>query len=272
MKIDPATNRITASTPLHATITDLAVGNGSVWVSIVPDNVVYRLSPDDGSVLATMPAGPWPASLSVGDGLWIADAKGTPDRAHRRRRGARRVPLSGPPLGHAATTAACCGPPSARREPVAPATRPDAQDPARQRTPSETPTRRMNCWPGLPAARLRDLRLPPQLPRRIRRRGPRAPARGRRRAAGHLRRRPDVHVPDPARLPVLAAVRPGRSPPRRSRPRSSARCRPKLASGGAAEPAAQLLSGRRRSRGVRGRARTAHQRASRRAATRSRSG
>jgi len=43
VKIDPATNRITASTSLHATITDLAVGNGSVWVSIVPDNVVYRL-------------------------------------------------------------------------------------------------------------------------------------------------------------------------------------------------------------------------------------
>ena len=76
VRIDPATNRITAATPLHGSITDLAVDRGSVWVSIVPDDVVFRLSPDDGSVLATIPAGAWPSSLSTGDGLWVADAKG----------------------------------------------------------------------------------------------------------------------------------------------------------------------------------------------------
>ena len=76
VKIDPATDRITASTSLHGTVTDVAVDSASVWVSIVPDNVVYRLSADDGSVLATLAAGPWPATLSVGNGLWIADAKG----------------------------------------------------------------------------------------------------------------------------------------------------------------------------------------------------
>jgi ABC-type transport system substrate-binding protein/tRNA A-37 threonylcarbamoyl transferase component Bud32 len=95
MKIDPATNRITP-TSLHATITDLAVGNGSVWVSIVPDNVVYRLSPDDGSVLATIPAGSWPSSLSVGNGLWIANAKGS-QIVRVDASGAREtLPLSGP--------------------------------------------------------------------------------------------------------------------------------------------------------------------------------
>jgi ABC-type transport system substrate-binding protein len=98
VKIDPAINKITASTPLHATITDLAVGNGSVWVSIVPDNVVYRLSLDDGSVLATIPAGPWPAALSADDGLWVADAKGR-QIARLDSAGPRDVvPLSGPPL------------------------------------------------------------------------------------------------------------------------------------------------------------------------------
>ena len=76
VKIDPATNRITAITPLHGTVTDLAVDEGSVWVSIAPDDVVFRLSPNDGSVLATIPAGSWPATLTVGNGLWIANAKG----------------------------------------------------------------------------------------------------------------------------------------------------------------------------------------------------
>ena len=68
-----------------------------MWVSIVPDDVVYRLSPDDGSVLATIPAGSWPATLSAGDGLWIANAKGNQllrlDAAGQRA----IVPLTGTP-------------------------------------------------------------------------------------------------------------------------------------------------------------------------------
>ena len=97
MKIDPAIDRVTASTLLHGTITDLTVGNGSVWVAIVPDNVVYRLSPDDGSVLATFPSGPTPSALSAADGLWIANAKG--DQIVRVDRTGQReiVPLSGQP-------------------------------------------------------------------------------------------------------------------------------------------------------------------------------
>jgi ABC-type transport system substrate-binding protein len=69
-----------------------------VWVSIVPDNVVYRLSPDDGSVLATVPAGPWPAALSAGDGLWVADAKGRQIVRLDDAGGRDVVPLSGPPV------------------------------------------------------------------------------------------------------------------------------------------------------------------------------
>jgi ABC-type transport system substrate-binding protein/tRNA A-37 threonylcarbamoyl transferase component Bud32 len=76
VRIDPVTNRITAVTPLHGTVTDLAVDRDSVWVSIVPDDVVFRLSPDDGSVLATIPAGAGPSTLSAGDGVWIADSRG----------------------------------------------------------------------------------------------------------------------------------------------------------------------------------------------------
>jgi ABC-type transport system substrate-binding protein len=98
VKIDPATDRITAVTPLHATVTDLAVDSTAAWVAIVPDDIVYRLSPDDGSVLSTAPAGPWPATLSAGDGVWIADAKGRQlihiDPAGRRE----QIPTAGIPL------------------------------------------------------------------------------------------------------------------------------------------------------------------------------
>ena len=98
VKIDPATNRVSAATPLHGTVTDLAVNDSSAWVSIVPDNVVYRLSADDGSVLATIAGGPWPSSLSLGNGLWIADAKGRQilhvDESGRRE----RILTAGAPL------------------------------------------------------------------------------------------------------------------------------------------------------------------------------
>ena len=207
MKIDPATNRIT-STSLHATITDLAVGNGSVWVSIVPDNVVYRLSPDDGSVLGTIPGGPWPSSLSVGDGLWIANAKGN-QLVRVDASGAREtLPLSGPPWVtrfHAGLLWTSVGAP----EPVA------ATPPGRTlRIPLEfdaieNADPAVNWRPDLPPARVRDLRVPPQLPGRSGSRRSRAQARGRRRDARRLRRRPDVHVPHPPRIPVLAAVRSG---------------------------------------------------------------
>ena len=73
VRIDPATNRITAVTPLHGTAIDLAADRGSVWVATVPDDVVFRLSPDDGSVLATFPAGDGPSTLSAAGGVWIAD-------------------------------------------------------------------------------------------------------------------------------------------------------------------------------------------------------
>ena len=76
VKIDPATNRVSASTSLHGTVTDLAVNDSSAWVSIVPDNIVYRLSADDGSVLATWRAARGRHRSSLGNGLWIADARG----------------------------------------------------------------------------------------------------------------------------------------------------------------------------------------------------
>jgi ABC-type transport system substrate-binding protein/tRNA A-37 threonylcarbamoyl transferase component Bud32 len=72
VKIDPGANRITHQ-PLHGWISDLVVGGGSVWVSIVPGGV-YRLSKDDLSLRQTLSAGPDPEQISFGGGaLWITD-------------------------------------------------------------------------------------------------------------------------------------------------------------------------------------------------------
>jgi ABC-type transport system substrate-binding protein/streptogramin lyase len=73
-KIDPVENMIAARTKLHGWASDLAVGGGTVWVSVIPDSVVFRLNEDDLSVEGTVPAGPDPERLAFADGkLWIAN-------------------------------------------------------------------------------------------------------------------------------------------------------------------------------------------------------
>jgi ABC-type transport system substrate-binding protein/tRNA A-37 threonylcarbamoyl transferase component Bud32 len=75
VKIDPVANVVTHRTPLHGWVSDLAVGGGSAWASIVPDGGVYRLGEDDLSVRQTIPAGSDPERISFGGGaLWVADA------------------------------------------------------------------------------------------------------------------------------------------------------------------------------------------------------
>jgi len=73
-KIDPVENRITAQTKLHGWASDVAVGGGFVWVSVIPDSAVFRLSEDDLSVQGSSSTGPDPERLSFGGGkLWIAN-------------------------------------------------------------------------------------------------------------------------------------------------------------------------------------------------------
>ena len=223
VKIDPSIDKIIATTPLHATISDLAVGNGSVWVSIVPDNVVYRLNPDDGSVLATMSAGPWPAALSAGDGLWVADAKGRQISRLDGAGGRDVVALSGPPRITRLSRRPAVD--IRGRARAAPSRRdgPDAEDPAGRRGPigNADPA---SSVPGRQPARLRDLRVPPELPGRSG--GPRAGSSGPR-----SRPRCPTSLPTagPTRsasapAPVLAAL--GQAVTAETfRPPSSARCR-----------------------------------------------
>ncbi len=63
---------------LHGWISTLAVGGGSVWASVVPDDVVFRLSADDASVEETDAAGEAPASLPP-----ATARSGSPTRAGR---------------------------------------------------------------------------------------------------------------------------------------------------------------------------------------------
>jgi ABC-type oligopeptide transport system substrate-binding subunit len=73
-KIDPVENRIAARTKLHGFLSDLAVGGGFVWASILPDDVVFKLSKDDLGVQGVPATGPDPERISFGGGhLWIAN-------------------------------------------------------------------------------------------------------------------------------------------------------------------------------------------------------
>ena len=63
-KLDPASSRVVARNRLHGFAADLAVGGGFVWLGVVPDDVVFKLSADDLSVAGTSPARPGPERLS----------------------------------------------------------------------------------------------------------------------------------------------------------------------------------------------------------------
>ncbi|HJQ50976.1 MAG TPA: protein kinase [Gaiellaceae bacterium] len=94
VKIDPVANRVVHRIPLHGYVSDLVVGGGSVWVSIVPGGI-YRLSEAGLDVQETLDAGSDPEQISFGgSGLWITDpTAGTVSRVAQVS-GAREV-LSG---------------------------------------------------------------------------------------------------------------------------------------------------------------------------------
>jgi ABC-type transport system substrate-binding protein len=98
-EIDPATNRIAARARLHGWVSALTIGGGSVWASVVPDDVVFRLSEDDASIEATRQAGRDPAALSTAPGvLWIANAAGSAlTRVDMGTGGRSEIPLDGTP-------------------------------------------------------------------------------------------------------------------------------------------------------------------------------
>ncbi len=95
-KLDPRTGRVLAQRDLHATVTDVAVGGGLVWASVVPDGVVYGLDESDLAVRRKLAAGADPERLSFAGGrLWIANTAAGAVTSLDPRSGARRRLLLG---------------------------------------------------------------------------------------------------------------------------------------------------------------------------------
>ena len=98
-KIDPETGRVLAATDLPATVTDVAVADGLVWVSVVPDGVVYGLDEDDLRVRRKLATGADPERISfAGDRLWVANSAARTVTSLDLRSGERRrVTIGAPP-------------------------------------------------------------------------------------------------------------------------------------------------------------------------------
>ena len=140
-----------------------------MWVSVVPDDVVFKLNADDAGVAGTMPAGAGPRAPAWSAGsLWAMSGSRARDDHPRRARTRRFVldarpvaaPLRGGVLWTAtAPRAAAAGPGAAgRRDPVPLATDDVVTDYAVAAAP-------LNAQLAL-----RDLCAPAQLPGRGRRR------------------------------------------------------------------------------------------------------
>ena len=91
-KIDPVENKVAKSARLHGWASDVAVGGGTVWVSVIPDGVAFRLSEDDLSVEGQTPTGPDPERLFFAAGkLWIANTGASTVSSLDQVSGARQV-------------------------------------------------------------------------------------------------------------------------------------------------------------------------------------
>ncbi|MGH3494693.1 MAG: hypothetical protein ACRDQ1_15870, partial [Sciscionella sp.] len=80
LRIDPRTNRVVARADLPNSppggdtfaVVDLAVGDGSVWVAMSFENLVYRIAPTTLAIQARIPTGRSPNNIAYGGGrLWI---------------------------------------------------------------------------------------------------------------------------------------------------------------------------------------------------------
>jgi ABC-type transport system substrate-binding protein/tRNA A-37 threonylcarbamoyl transferase component Bud32 len=102
-KLDPGTGRVLAQRDLHVTVSDVAVGGGLVWVSVVPDGFVYGLDERDLRVRRKLAASSDPERLSFAGGrLWVANtAAGAVTSLDPRSGTRRRLLLEGKPAAAA---------------------------------------------------------------------------------------------------------------------------------------------------------------------------
>jgi YVTN family beta-propeller protein len=75
-RIDPARRQVVATIPLPAIPTELAVGNGAVWVAVNSENAVWRIDERTNVVQRTIPVGHGPYAVAVGeDAVWVVNTK-----------------------------------------------------------------------------------------------------------------------------------------------------------------------------------------------------
>jgi DNA-binding beta-propeller fold protein YncE len=73
-RIDPATGRLVAMIRLPFAPTDVAVGDGAVWVTSELDDRLERVDPSTNRVTATIPVGRGAGAVAVGAGaVWVGD-------------------------------------------------------------------------------------------------------------------------------------------------------------------------------------------------------
>jgi YVTN family beta-propeller protein len=73
-RIDPATGRLVATIRLPFAPTDVAVGDGAVWVTSQLDDRLERIDPATNKVTATIPVGRGAGAVAVGAGsVWVGD-------------------------------------------------------------------------------------------------------------------------------------------------------------------------------------------------------
>ena len=96
-RIDSVNGDVVGTIPLGAGATDVAVGQGAVWVSDEGGDRVFRVDPQDNQVTASINVGAGPTAITLGFGsVWVANSlDGTvsridPQTARSPRRSRRR--------------------------------------------------------------------------------------------------------------------------------------------------------------------------------------
>jgi len=73
--IDPATGKISQEVQVGATPTQVAVGEGAVWVTNADDHTVSRIDPLKRTVVQTIAVGSSPSGITTGNGaVWVANS------------------------------------------------------------------------------------------------------------------------------------------------------------------------------------------------------
>jgi DNA-binding SARP family transcriptional activator/streptogramin lyase len=73
VRVDEATRRPVATTPVGSWLSDLAVGEGAVWAADPVEDVVWRIDAATGRAKRTIPVGEGPSGIAIGFGsVWVA--------------------------------------------------------------------------------------------------------------------------------------------------------------------------------------------------------